>query len=114
MLYLRVCVSEVTLLYASRGAGERRKEARDCSFEDPWRNVKKLQRGNVLFMCPPSLPSPSLHACASICLKQICLSKMGLELPPVLGLGPGGPGVELHCLPIFIFIRNGRLHKEPR
>lgn len=64
----------------------------------------------VLPPLPPILPSPSPNAC--VCLKQICLSKTGLELPPVLGLGLGGPGVELGCLLIFIFIRNGRLHKK--
>jgi len=75
--------------------------------------VNRLQRGNVLFMCPPSLTTLLARLCVSVCLKRIFLSKMGLELPPVFGLGLGGPGVELHCLPIFIFIRNGRLHTEP-
>lgn len=69
------------------------------------------------FSCvlPPSLSPLTLLARSrvSVCLKRIRLSKMGLELPPVLGLGLGGPGVELRCSPIFIFIRNGRLHKEP-
>lgn len=71
----------------------------------------------MFFSCvlPPSLSPLTLLArlCVSVCLKQICLLKTGLELPPVLGLGLGGPGVELGCLLIFIFIRNGRLHKEP-
>lgn len=65
----------------------------------------------------PSLLSPltlPTCPCMCVCLKHICLSKMGLELPPVLGLGLGGPGVELRHSPIFIFIRNGRLRKEPR
>lgn len=75
-------------------------------------------RREMSFPCavpPPSLSPLTLPArlCVSVHLKRICLSKMGLELPPVLGLGPGGPGVELQCLPIFIFIRNGRLHKDP-
>lgn len=115
MLYLRVCAPEVTLLYASRGTGER-KGNEGLPFLGSLEKCEEVAEGKCPFhvsSLSPYLPSPSLHSCVSICLKRICLPKMGLELPPVLGLGPGGPGVELHCWPIIIFIRNGRLHKEP-
>lgn len=64
--------------------GEREGSEGLLSFQDPWRNVNRLQRGNVLFMCPPSLPVSPHPPRTLVC---VCLSETDLSVEN----GPGTP-----------------------